>query len=79
MGKKDVFVRTNRYISLSESGKGINIVICGDTPGMGYVMTAPVSAVHKLIAGCIRGVSLDVAPLNVRPDDVEEAKQKENN
>lgn len=68
-----------RYVSLSGSGKGINIVIGGDTPGMGYVLTAPVSAVLKLIAGCIRGVSLDIAPLNSDgKNDAEEGKTKQN-
>ena len=74
--KNGVFQRTERYVSISKSGNGINIVIGGDAPGMGYVLTAPVSAVLKVIAGCARGVSLDVAPLNVSPRDVEGGEKK---
>ena len=79
MSEKSVFQRSEMFVSLSESGKGINIVIGGDVPGMGYVLTAPVSAILRLIAGCIRGVSLDIAPLNGHPGDAKEGKTKDNN
>jgi len=76
--KRKVFQRSDRFISLSKSGRGINIVIGGDSPGMGYVLTAPVFDVLKLIAGYVHGVPLSFAPLNTwHGENDDDAQQNE--